>query len=133
MALLTQGVLATAVLLAAISGSAVHEAYLMLIDMTVILSFLPLLYMFAALPILRRRATGDGANIALVPGGPLVCRVVGGTGFAVTLLALGLAMVPPADSANRTLFATKVIGGCSTLIAVGLVFYFRSRRGVSRD
>lgn len=132
-ALLTQGVLATAVLLAAISGSAVHEAYLMLIDMTVILSFLPLLYMFAALPILRRRATGDEANIALVPGGPLVCWLVGGTGFVVTLLGLGLAMVPPADSASRTLFAIKVIGGCSTLIAVGLAFYFRGRRGVSRD
>ena len=131
-ALLTQGVLATAVLLAAIAGSAVHEAYLMLIDMTVILSFLPLLYMFAALPILRRRATGDEANIALVPGGPLVCWLVGGTGFVVTLLALGLAMVPPADSPSRTLFAIKVIGGCSTLIAVGLAFYFRSRRGVAR-
>ncbi len=127
-ALLTQGVLATAVLLAAISGSAVHEAYLMLIDMTVILSFLPLLYMFAALPVLRRRASGDEANIALVPGGPLACWLVGGTGFLVTLLALLLAMVPPADSASRALFAIKVIGGCGTLIAAGLVFYVRGSR-----
>jgi amino acid transporter len=128
MALLTQGVLATAVLLIAISGSAVHEAYLMLIDMTVILSFLPLLYMFAALPMLRRRASGDEANIALVPGGPIVCWLVGGTGFVVTLVALGLAMVPPPDSAGPILFAIKVIGGCATLIAVGLVFYVGARR-----
>jgi amino acid transporter len=127
-ALLTQGVLATAVLLAAISGSAVHEAYLMLIDMTLILSFLPLLYMFAALPMLRRRASGDEANIALVPGGPFACWLVGGTGFVVTLLALIMAMVPPADSASPTLFAIKVIGGCATLIAVGLVFYVCARR-----
>jgi amino acid transporter len=127
-ALLTQGILATLVLLAAISGSAVHEAYLMLIDMTVILSFLPLLYMFAALPMLRRRATGQDANVTLIPGGRFACWLVGGTGFLVTLLALVVAMVPPADSASRTLFAIKVIGGCATLIAVGLVFYVRGRR-----
>jgi glutamate:GABA antiporter len=130
-ALLTQGALATLVLLAAISGSAVHEAYLMLIDMTVILSFLPLLYMFAALPTLRRRAAGKDVNVTLIPGGQFACWLVGGTGFLMTLLALLLAMVPPAGSASRTLFAIKVIGGCATLIAVGLVFYARRRRWVS--
>lgn len=127
-ALLTQGMLATIVLLAAISGSAVHEAYLVLIDMTLILSLLPLLYMFAALPTLRRRATGEQMNITLIPGGALVCWLVGGTGFLVTLLALVVAMVPPANSTSPTLFAVKVIGGCATLIAVGLVFYRRGRR-----
>jgi amino acid transporter len=127
-ALLTQGVLATIVLLAAISGSAVHEAYLILIDMTLILSFLPLLYMFAALPTLRRRAPVEQVNITLIPGGVFVCWLVGGTGFLVTLLALVVAMVPPADSTSPTLFAIKVIGGCATLIAVGLVFYCRGRR-----
>jgi amino acid transporter len=129
-ALLTQGILATLVLLAAISGSAVHEAYLMLIDMTVILSFLPLLYMFAALPMLRRRDPDKHVNITLIPGGPFACWLVGGTGFLVTLLALAVAMVPPADSTSRALFAIKVIGGCVTLIAVGLVFYVRGRRWV---
>lgn len=126
-ALLTQGILATLVLLAAIAGSAVHDAYLMLIDMTVILSFLPLLYMFAALPILRLRARGQDVDVILIPGGRLACWLVGGTGFMVTLLALILAMVPPADSTTRTLFACKVIGGCATLLAVGFVFYASGR------
>jgi amino acid transporter len=103
----------------------------MLIDMTIILSFLPLLYMFAALPMLRRRATGKDAEVTLIPGGQFVCWLVGGTGFLVTLLALVVAMVPPADSTSRTLFAIKVIGGCATLIAVGLVFYWRGRHWVS--
>jgi glutamate:GABA antiporter len=127
-ALLTQGVLATLVLLAAISGSAIHEAYLMLIDMTVILSFLPLLYMFAALPVLRRRGSGHPADTALIPGGLFTCWLVGGTGFLITLLALILAMVPPADSSRPALFAIKVIGGSVALIIVGLVFYHRRRR-----
>ena len=127
-ALLTQGILATLVLLTAISGSAIHEAYLMLIDMTVILSFLPLLYMFAALPVLRRRASGLPGDIALIPGGLLTCWLVGGTGFVITLLALVLAMVPPADSPSPTLFAIKVIGGSVVLIIVGLIFYQRRRQ-----
>jgi amino acid transporter len=130
-ALLTQGVLATIVLVAAISGSAVHEAYLMLIDMTAILSLLPLLYMFAALPVLRRRAQGEkNEDVTLIPGGLFASWLVGGTGFVVTLLAVFLAMVPPADSTNAALFATKVIGGCALLIAAGLVFYVRGRRPV---
>ena len=127
-ALLTQGVLATLVLLAAISGSAIHEAYLMLIDMTVILSFLPLLYMFAALPVLRRRGSDLSVDVALIPGGSFVCWLVGGTGFLITLLALVLAMVPPADSSSPALFCIKVIGGSVALIIVGLVFYHRRRK-----
>jgi glutamate:GABA antiporter len=125
-ALLTQGVLATLVLLAAISGSAIHEAYLMLIDMTVILSFLPLLYMFAALPVLRRRASGS-VDVALIPGGSFTCWLVGGKGFLITLLALLLAMVPPTDSSSPALFSIKVIGGSVALITIGLVFYHRRR------
>ena len=127
-ALLMQGILATLVLLTAISGSAIHEAYLMLLDMTVILSFLPLLYMFAALPVLRRRGSGHPANIALIPGGPFTCWLVGGTGFLITLLALILAMVPPADSSSPALFAIKVIGGSAALIIVGVIFYHRRRK-----
>jgi amino acid transporter len=126
-ALLTQGILASLVLLAAISGSAVHDAYLILIDMTVILSLLPLLYMFAALPVLRHRASDTPANITLIPGGLFACWLIGGTGFLVTLLALALAMVPPADSSSPTLFVIKVVGGCATLLAAGLVFFVRGR------
>src|SRR5665213_1944972 len=127
-ALLTQGALAQLVLLAALSGSAIREAYVVLIDMTVILTFVPLLYMFAALPILRRRASGEHAGVTLIPGGTFTCWLVAGSGFAVTLLAVLFAMVPPAASAGRTLVAVKVVGGSATLIAVGLVFYFRGRR-----
>jgi glutamate:GABA antiporter len=126
-ALLTQGGLATVVLLAAISGSAVREAYTVLIDMTVILTFLPLLYMFAALPILRRRAPGGQPGVMMIPGGPLACWCVAGSGFAVTLLAVLFAMVPPAASTNRTLFTVKVVGGSALLVGAGLVFYFRGR------
>ena len=111
--LLTQGVLATMVLLAAISGSPFMKPYLMLIDMTVILSFLPLLYMFAALPVLRRRGSDASVDVALIPGGPFVCWLVGGTGFVVTLLALVLAMVPPADRPAPHFSASRLSAAAS--------------------
>jgi amino acid transporter len=127
-ALATQGVLVTSVLLGALSGSAIREAYFVLIDMTVILSLLPLLYMFAALPILRHRSRGNHPALNLIPGGQIVCWLVAGSGFSMTVIAIFFAMIPPTDSANRGMFALKVIGGSVALMAVGLVFYFRGHR-----
>jgi glutamate:GABA antiporter len=126
-ALVVQGVLTSVVLLAAISGSAIREAYAVLVDMTVIMTLLPLLYMFAALPVLRRRASGRLEGVMTIPGGMAVSWLVAASGFAVTLLAVMFAMVPPATSANRALFAVKVIGGSVVLIGTGLGFYFRGR------
>jgi len=127
-ALITQGALATVILLAAISGSTIREAYFVLIDMVLILSLLPILYMFAALPVLRLRAIENHAGVRLIPGGPIVCCIVSGSGFAVTLTAILIGMVPPIDSADRGIFALKVIGGCALLLGAGLAFYFRGRR-----
>src|SRR5580700_9422509 len=128
-ALLTQGVLATLILIMAISGSAIREAYFVLVDMVLILSLLPILYMFAALAVLRLQGRESSVGLKLIPGGPIVCCLVAGSGFAVTLIAILIGMVPPMDSANRGVFALKVIGGCTFLLGAGLVFYFlRSRR-----
>ena len=127
-ALLTQAVIATLVLLAAISGTSIHEAFLLLIDMTLILTFLPLLYIFAALPMLRRRAAGSNAGLTLIPGGAPGCWLASGLGFATTLLAIVTSVVPPDGSSNRGLFFAKVVGGCILMLAVGLVFYARGRR-----
>src|SRR5207249_2659553 len=124
-ALLTQGVLTTIILLAALSASTIHEAYIVLIDMMIILTFVPLFYLFAALPTLRRRAGGSNEGITLIPVGTVVCWLASGIGFSTTLLAIGTSLVPPEDSHNPRLFLLKTVGGCIVLSAAGLVFYFR--------
>jgi amino acid transporter len=126
-ALVTQAMLATIVLLAAVSGSAIREAYAALIDMTVILGLLPLLYMFAALPVLRRRATADALGMSLIPGGARGGALVALSGFSVTMMAVIFAMVPPADSPHPRLFQVKVVGGSVALLAVGLICFVRGR------
>ncbi len=122
-ALLTQGVLCSLVLIGSLSGSSVREAFAALVDMTLILGFIPLLYMFISLPLLRRRAAGSDRHVHLVPGGLVACWIVGLLGFGTTLLAVIVSTIPPAGSAHPGLFVLKVVGGCSVLVAVGLGFY----------
>ncbi|HVN44562.1 MAG TPA: APC family permease [Steroidobacteraceae bacterium] len=126
-ALVTQGTITTLILLAALSGSAIHEAFLVLIDMSIILGFIPLIYMFAALPVLRARAQGVPAEGSPLPRGLAVCRLVAASGIAVTVLGAIVAMIPPTHSANPALIALKVVGGSILLIGIGLAFFFRDR------
>ena len=128
-ALLTQALVTTVVLLLAISGTTIREAFMILLDMTIIVGFLPLLYIFAALPVLRHRANGKNAGITLIPGGSLACWLASGLGFATTLLAIVTSMVPPEGTADQTMFLVKVIGGSVLLVGAGLVFYFRGVGG----
>lgn len=127
-ALLVQGTAITLVLSAAMSGATIREAFVILIDMSIITSLFPLLYIFAALPVLRHRAAGRNEGVTVAPGGAAVCWLAGLTGFATTLLAIVTSMIPPADSASPGLFLLKVVGGSAFLIGVGLVFYRRGRR-----
>ena len=90
-------------------------------------SFLPLLYIFTALPLLRHRAAGKNDGINLIPGGSLGCWLVSALGFATTLLAIVTSIVPPDTSADRGLFLIKVGGGCVLIIGIGLAFYARGR------
>jgi glutamate:GABA antiporter len=127
-ALLTQGLITTLILLSATSNTGIHEAFVLLIDMSIILVFIPLLYMFAALPILRRKAEPKReTGVTRIPGGPLLCWLVAGSGMAVTALGVAVATVPPVFSINGALFSLKVVAGPLILIAIGLIFYFRSR------
>jgi amino acid transporter len=132
-ALLTQAAIVSVILVGSLSGSAIREAFLILIDMTLILTFIPLLYLFAALPVLRKRAAGDEHGITRIPGGPLGLWLASGLGFATTLLAIVTSLVPPEHTSQPGLFFLKVGGGCFLLIAVGLVFYARGRRHLESD
>jgi glutamate:GABA antiporter len=131
-ALFTQGAITTLILLAALSGSGIHEAFLVLIDMSIILGFIPLIYMFAALPVLRLRSKGAPAEGSPIPRGSWACWVIAASGIAVTLLGAVVAMIPPTRSANPALIALKVVGGTSLLIGIGLAFFFRDRLAPKR-
>ena len=129
-ALISMGVIVTFLMFAAVAGATIEEAYIMLLDMSIILYFIPFLYMFAALPVLRRKAGGSNEGVSLVPGGSVGVWLIGGLGFSATLLSVVLAMVPPEGTTDPTMFVAKVGGGCLLFVAIGLMFYLVNRNKV---
>ncbi len=132
-ALLAQAAATTVVLLAAISGSAIHEAYLLLIDMTVALVCVVWVYIFASLPLLRRRAAGRNEGVTLIPGGPVVCWLVAGLGMAATIFAGIVCLIPPPGSPHPDLFIFKGVGGCVLILVAGVVMYMQGSKHRARS
>ncbi len=132
-AILVQGILSTVFILMSVVGSTVKVAYLVLLDATLIIYFIPYLYLFLSLPTLRRRRelesrSGSGLQ---VPGGRVGLWLTTAAGFGATLLSIVLALVPPKGVPNVWTFEGKIVGETAALVLVGLVFYWRGRRTAS--
>lgn len=113
-ALLVQGGVATLFIAAGLWGATVRDAYLALVDMTIVLFFVPYGYLFAAYLRLERRRTA-------------IARAAGWAGLGAVLLSIGLAFVPAADVAQPVAFEAKVVGGVAGFLGLGALL---ARRGV---
>jgi amino acid transporter len=94
-------------------GGTVAETYLFLQDLTLLLYFVPFVYMFLSL-------------IRLKPGPKMTFAAC--VGAFTTIVALGLALVPPAEAAKPWMFFGKLAGGTLAFFAIGVWLY---RRGVT--
>jgi len=126
-ALLTQAGLSALFILASSAGSTVKEAYLVLVEATLISYFIPYLYMFASAIKLRREIAASPGAVP-VPGKAAGSWIVNGIGFATTLLAIALALVPPSGTANRTTFFAKVFVESFGFVGVGYILYVVAER-----
>ena len=106
--ILFQGALACAFLLAAQLGETLRAAYQTLVDMCVITTFIPFVYIFAA-------AFKFGQKWA------------GASGLAVSLLAIVLSALPPPEVASGWIFELKIVGGCLVLGYLGWLTFTRSK------
>lgn len=132
-AILVQGILSTVFILMSVIGSTVEEAYIVLLDATLILYFIPYLYLFISLAVLRlnrERENHSGTGLT-VPGGKPGLWLTVLAGFGATLLSILLSLVPPENVENIWTFEAKIIGGTLAFILVGLVFYWRGKRTAS--
>jgi len=110
-------------------GSTVVEAYQFLVDMSVILYFIPFLYMYAAVIKLAYRADrASGENVVLVPGGKMGVWITGLLGFLITAGSMALAAVPPGGVTSKPLFVLKLVFWTTVFIGVGLALYWRGAR-----
>jgi glutamate:GABA antiporter len=121
-AMLVQGLLSALFILAATQGESVKAAYLKLVNATLIVYFIPYMYMFAA-AIRLRREIGATPEAIPVPGGRLGSMLVNGVGFLTTVVAIVLALIPPADTQNRSSWFLQVFVGSFGFLAAGFVLY----------
>jgi len=130
--LLLQGVVLTLLFLASIVGSTVKEAYLVLLDMSIILYFIPILYLFAAFLRHVRRETGGAGLFPRFRRAGVAVWAVAAAGFGITLLSTVVSAIPSKEVEKPVLFVLKVVGGAVVLIGAGLVVYFLRRSEARR-
>jgi glutamate:GABA antiporter len=104
--LLVQALAATLFLLMAQLGESVRAAYQIMVDMMLIVTFIPFVYIFGA-------------------GFRFANRMAAVSGLAVTLIAIALAAAPPHEAASAALFEIKVVGGSVFFALLGWIVFKR--------
>lgn len=136
-ALLAQAAASSALFLASVflsvggGETSIQEAYDIMVNLTILIYFLPYLYLFAAF--IRLRTTDaampfDAMTITL-PGGSAGAWLIAGVGLLTTLIAMGFVFIPPAGTENVVNYEVNLIGQAAILLAVGMAFYFTASRG----
>jgi len=120
-AILVQAIAATAVLPLAFlgKGSTVEVVYQIVLDMNVLIYFIPFVYLFLCL--LAEPET------TIIPGGKPGRIIVSLAGLGITVFAMIVAAIPPSGQ-NVFLFELKVIGGVGFFYVLGWLFYRRGAR-----
>lgn len=95
------------------AGATVKDAYDVLVSFAVIATFIPFVFLFAALLRLDRR--------------PLA-RTLAVVGLAVTLLSIVLACLPPPGAEHPLRSVAKVVGGSVFLLVTGALLFRRGAR-----
>lgn len=109
-AILVQGCACTVFLLALQAGESLTGFYQLLVDLTVVTYFIPFLYLFGA-------AWQVGHRLSAAAG------------LMVTILALVLSAIPPAEAVSPVLFVIKIVGGTLLLVAsAGAAFLYGNRK-----
>lgn len=127
LALLVQGGLAIVFTILATAGSNVESAYLFFADFTLVLYFIPYLYMFASGIVLRPEVERTPGAVP-IPGGAAGNLLVNVAGFAVTALAIVLSCIPPAEEPRKAWRVGLLVGGSALFVAIGMGLYALARR-----
>jgi amino acid transporter len=129
-AILFQTALTSGFIIASQAGSTVREAYLVMLDMTIVLNFIPFIYLFLALPLLR--PAHDEPQVVRVPGGKRILWLVAILGLGATAVTLLTAVIPPPDVTSGWVFELKMWGGLILFSSIGYGIYRSYRAAASQ-
>jgi glutamate:GABA antiporter len=132
--IIVQAVVSGVILFLSQISETTRGAYQGLVDVAIILYFIPFLYMYAAaIKLAGRKDRLENPHAVLIPGGTPGVWLASGIAFAVTLLSIIVSILPPGDSANRALFLIKVVGSTLAAMALGLTLYYRGVQTKKRE
>jgi amino acid transporter len=123
-ALLTIAILSSLLVTMSFIGATVKEAYVTLLDLSVVLQMVSYLYLYATLAkVAFSKTAGDGfygkARLRFAAIGGLAATVVGGA----------VAFVPPRQVDSVWRFELKMVGNCTLFLGMAAVlFWYYSRR-----
>jgi amino acid transporter len=121
-ALIVQSLASSAIFLASVfltvagRSTSIQEAYDILVNLTILIYFVPYLYLFAA-------------QVRLLPETPRWAPILG---FAATAVSLALTFIPPPGS-NALTYELNLIVQAGVVLGIGLGFYAWSRRSLSQE
>jgi len=122
--LIVQGIVATLVFFVSVfltvSGAqnSIQDAYDILVNLTILIYFIPYLYLFAAFVKLIRPARAATAAAFL--------------GFGATGISLALVFIPPPGT-NVVNFEVSLVGQALVIMGIGGFLFWRSRRTSARE
>lgn len=137
-AILVQGVVSSVFIIMSAIGSTVKETYTILIDATIILYFIPYLYLFASflrfkkMPHLiesqpqQETEILEGCNMEGAPVKFNYHPILGYMGLITTAIAIILALIPPDDAKSKLVYEFKVVGGVLFFWVVGWIIFRRA-------
>ena len=132
--ILVQAVISGVILLLSQISETTVSAYQILVDATVILYFIPFLYMYAAAIKLAYRPERERTpGAVLIPGGKIGVWLAGGLGFSVVLLGIVLSFIPPGETQNKLLFEVKLVSGTALAVLCGLALYSQGARARAHE
>jgi len=129
-ALLVQFVIAVLFIFLGQAGTSVKGAYDVMASMTVIVYFIPYLFVFAAM--IKLQSEPAGPEVIRVPGGKRMAIPLATLGFATTSFTIAMSCVPQQDDPNKMLAVLKVVGGSVVLVAIGAGIYWAGKRRAAR-
>jgi amino acid transporter len=112
-------------------GSTVHGAYQLLVDMTIIATFIPYLFMFAALIRLQREPVEPG--VVRIPGGKPVAIALAILGLVATVAVIIGSAIPEASESHKALAVGKLLGLSLALLGAGALLYALGKRRAKAD
>ena len=126
-ALIVQGVIATLIFLSSLfltiggGTTTVQESYDILVNLTIVVYFVPYVYLFLGLA----RLVSDAERTVSL-------RVIAGVGLLATVISMLLVLVPPEGTANVLNYEANLVLQTAAVIAAGVGLYFFSRRTGAR-